>query len=186
MVKTHFKCIPTDTMYFLFKTYCMPLYGSQLWDLSSPATNKFYVAWRKSIRYLFDLPRRTHCSLLNYICDDAQISYQMCCRFLNFFKSLAQSHNTLTKLCSNLALRGSRSAVSNSLSHVSVVFKCHRNNIVNYNSNMYDIEYNMADAITSSVIRDVLHMRYLNSNNCYQAILDNDEINVLLSNLCTC
>ena len=186
MVKTHFKCIPTDTMYFLFKTYCMPLYGSQLWDLSSPATNKFYVAWRKSIRYLLDLPRRTHCSLLNYICDDVPISYQMCCRFQNFFKSLAQSHNTLTQLCSRLALRGSRSAVSNSLSYVSFVFKCHRNDIVNYSRNTYGTEYNMADAVTSSVIRDVLHMRHVNYNDCSQSILGNDEIDVLLSNLCTC
>ena len=70
MVKTHFKCLSVDIMYFLFKTYCMPLYGSQMWDLSKKSTSMFYSASRKSIRYLLDLPYRTHCSLLNFICDD--------------------------------------------------------------------------------------------------------------------
>ncbi len=83
MVKFHFKHIPTDTMYFLFKTYCMPLYGSDLWDLSSNAMNVFYVAWRKSIRYLLNLPRTTHCSLLNYICNDVPIFNQLCNRLIN-------------------------------------------------------------------------------------------------------
>ena len=32
--------------YKLFKTYCMPLYGSVLWDLSCTDINKFYTAWR--------------------------------------------------------------------------------------------------------------------------------------------
>ena len=38
MLKSHFKCIPTDLMYFLFKTYCMPIYGSQLSDISYNST----------------------------------------------------------------------------------------------------------------------------------------------------
>ncbi len=89
-----------------------------------------------------------------------------------------------------------------------LVFKCHRNDIVNNSRNKYDIEYNMADAVTSSVIRgvlhmsyvvcftchtwcashvirDVLHMRYLNYNDCSQSILGNDAIDMLLSDLCT-
>ena len=36
MVKSHFKHLPVDTIYYLFKSYCMPLYGSLLWDLGSP------------------------------------------------------------------------------------------------------------------------------------------------------
>ena len=41
------------TIYSLFKSYCMPLYGSLLWDLGSPAVNIFYVAWRKSTFLIF-------------------------------------------------------------------------------------------------------------------------------------
>ena len=88
-VKSHFKHLPVDTIYSLFKSYCMPLYGSLLWDLGSPAMNIFYFAWRKSTRDLLNLPRTTHCSLLNYICIDVSIVTQLCNRYVKFFKSLS-------------------------------------------------------------------------------------------------
>ncbi len=96
MVKTHFTDMPIDTMYSLFKTYCMPLYGSQLWDLSSRSMNKFYVSWRKSIRYLLGLPRTTHCNLLHLICNDVPVDYQLIYRFCTFYNSLISSNNVIT------------------------------------------------------------------------------------------
>ena len=36
MVYTHFAKAPFYVKYKLFKTYCMPLYGAQLWDFSIP------------------------------------------------------------------------------------------------------------------------------------------------------
>ena len=184
MVKTHFKCRSVYTMYFLFKTYCMPLYGSQLWDLSKKYTNRFYITWRKSTRYLLDLPYRTHCSLLNFICDDIPIEYQMCCRFVKFFKSLVKSDNTLTQLCSKLVLSGSRTAICNSLTHVSALLKYNRNDIVYYNTSRHDFKHK-CDALTSSVIRDVLHKKYQNYYDLSQSFLSYNELNMLLSNLCT-
>ena len=34
----------------------MSVYGSSLWDYSSKVVNTFLTAWRKSIRYLLQLP----------------------------------------------------------------------------------------------------------------------------------
>lgn len=56
--------------YSLFKSFCVVAYGSQLWDLSSRVTELFYVAWRKCVRRILDLPRTTHCQLLPLICQD--------------------------------------------------------------------------------------------------------------------
>ena len=45
MVKSHFKSLPIGMYFlFLFKTYCMPLYGSQLCDISCTAIAKCYTA----------------------------------------------------------------------------------------------------------------------------------------------
>ena len=117
MVKSHFKWLPIDSMYYMFKSYCMPLYGSQLFDISSNAINIFYTAWRKSIRYVLNLPCRTHGSLLHLICNDLPVPQQLCNRFINFFKQLYQSDNSITKLCSHLAINSSHSSVSNRLTH---------------------------------------------------------------------
>ena len=48
MVCTHFAHLNYVCKYKLFKTYCMPLYGSQLWDIDCKYGYRFYVAWRKA------------------------------------------------------------------------------------------------------------------------------------------
>ena len=40
----------------LLATYCLDLYGSQLWNYSRHDVQSFYVAWRKTIRRLWKLP----------------------------------------------------------------------------------------------------------------------------------
>ena len=100
--------IESKVRYELFRTYCMSVYGSQLWDYSLKETELFYVAWRKSIRRMLCLPQRTHCSLLPLICQDLPIDCQLHKRFLNFVHSLIHSSNTCVWLCSQLAIRGSR------------------------------------------------------------------------------
>ena len=60
MVHSRFKCLRFDIIYKLFKTYCMPLYGCPLWDLSTKSISRFYVAWRKSVRQILNIPRTTH------------------------------------------------------------------------------------------------------------------------------
>lgn len=182
MVKSHFKNIPTDTMYFLFKTYCMPLYGSQLWDLGSTAMNIFYVAWRKSVRYLLNIPRRTHCSLLHYICDDVPINIQLCIRFIKFLLSLPNTNNPLIKTCHELIMQGSQSAVSNSLSFTANALKCNRR-YVKYADAMKNTKFDNDDAIKCSLIRDILDMQY--QKKCgHLSLLEAADLEYLLNILC--
>ena len=56
----HFKWLTTDIMYFIFKIYCMTLYGSQLCYLDYTAINRCYVTWHKDVRYFLHLPRTTN------------------------------------------------------------------------------------------------------------------------------
>ena len=99
--------------YRLFKSYCMSVYGSVLWDISSNGVNRFYVAWRKCVRKLFKLPYRTHSYLLPYICQDFNINDQIKKRISNFIASINRSDNACLLLCSKLTLKGSASTMSN-------------------------------------------------------------------------
>ena len=63
--------------YQLFKTYCLPLYGSVRWDYSHPSIEKLYITWRKCIRKLIDVPYNTHFTLLHFICNDIPVDIQM-------------------------------------------------------------------------------------------------------------
>ena len=46
MVKSPFGHIDFDSLYQIFKTYCIPLYGSQLWDSDNNIIDTFNVTWR--------------------------------------------------------------------------------------------------------------------------------------------
>ena len=61
----------------LFQSYCMALYGCQLWDVSDKNTELFYVAWRKCIRRVWGLPQRTHNILLPAICQSTLVDMQV-------------------------------------------------------------------------------------------------------------
>ena len=52
--------LPIGVIYCLLKTYCMPLYGSQLCDIGCTAIAKLNIARRKAIRYILHLPRITY------------------------------------------------------------------------------------------------------------------------------
>ena len=184
MVRAHFKRTPVHVIYKLFKTYCMPLYGIQLIDLTSPSVNVFYVAWRKSIRYLLGLPRNTHCALLPYICNDSDVVNQICVRFVKFLKSLELSHNVLVKTCHNIIKSGSCSAVSNSLSFIVNYLNCSRHDLLSIRHVNSRIRSNDEDKATKgSVIRDLLNMK---RQSCYSdQFLTQDEISFIIEDLCT-
>ena len=57
----------SKTLSVLFRTYCMNVYGSQIWAFNKTFLNKLYVAWRKAIRRIQKLPYRTHNNLLHLI-----------------------------------------------------------------------------------------------------------------------
>ena len=58
-----FENAPCHVKSKLLATYCLHLYGSQLWNYSSIGVQSFYVEWRKTISRLWKLHNTTHCSL---------------------------------------------------------------------------------------------------------------------------
>ena len=51
-----------------FKSYCMNVYGSQLWSYNDfRAVERFYMAWRKSIRRIWHIDIRSHNLLIHAI-----------------------------------------------------------------------------------------------------------------------
>ena len=51
----------------LFKSYCVNIYGSQIWKFYNKEVNICYTAWRKAICQIYKLPYRTPNILINHI-----------------------------------------------------------------------------------------------------------------------
>ena len=182
MVKSHFDGLPVESLYRLFKTFCMPLYGSQLLDLSDKSIEKFFCAWRKAIRYLFRLPFRTHSGLLPLIVDDVDVESQLNRRFLKFFKSLESSGNVIVHMCVNLAKAGSRSAVSNSLSWISQCYSVSRYRILESKILYSTTTHRIEDRMTASLVIEMLNVRCGQS---YVSGFDSCDIDNIIFLLCT-
>ena len=126
-----FYSVTSDLKYFLFKAYCMALYGCQLWNFKSVCVDKSYVAWRKCCRRLLDIPYKTHSDLVHLLWADDDVDVQLHCRQLKFIKNCLKSTNSIVRLCCQLAINGSKSVVSCSINHI-----CYLYNLNKYNLNM--------------------------------------------------
>ena len=184
MIISHFSHVCTQVKYKLFNSFCMSLYGSQLWNYSSGNIDRFYTAWRKSIRRLLCLPYRTHNCLINSICEDIPVDLKLHSRFLNFFDSILSSKNLLTRLCGVLALRGSNSSVSRSL-----MFLCGKY-CVDKTSNSISLA-NIKSIFNPNILPDILQrisgaiidLLYIRDN--MSTNFTYEEITALLEYFCT-
>ena len=113
--------------YQLFKTYCMPLYGSVLWDYSQSSIEQLFVTWRKCVRKLINVPYNTHSAFLPLICNDLPFDCQTHKRVLKFIYCLNKSCNVYNKISLQLAINGSQSRMCNTINYV-----CHKYNICKY------------------------------------------------------
>ena len=185
MVLSHFSNASHHVRYKLFQTYCMSLYGCQLWDYQDNITNKFYVAWRKVVRRVLGLPTTTHCKYIHNIAEDHDIKEQLYIRFVKFIQSLHQSSNVISKLCVKLSLRGSRSNSSNNMALLCKYYSIERNNLLFCATNKLkghlDDEHTLS---VTSMVRELLYMKYQCKFSPEQFILSANEMDNIITFLC--
>ena len=80
----------------LHTSFCMSLYGSELWNYNSRYVEEIVVAWRKTMRKLFRLPYRTHNYIVCGITED--ISIKLHRRLTKFLYSMIHSDNDTVKV----------------------------------------------------------------------------------------
>ena len=145
-------CFP-DVRYKLFKAYCVIAYGSQLWDFDSRSVNDYFACWRRCVRRVWGLPNMTHCRFLPAICLDRDIKSQLLSRSLNFVRTAASSKNSLLNSCCAVALRGSASAVSNTICRLANDF-CLTREWIGFSSEPLPCDTTHVTSPEAAVIRD--------------------------------
>ena len=179
-----FRKASLNVKYHLFKTFCMNLYGSLFWDLSSEKVNRFYMLWRKCLRMLLDLPYCTHSRFLHLIVDDIPVQVQLFKRVNNFMCKLMSSSNSTVQLCANLVTKGSCSNVCKTLNYIVFHTKMSLKILCNSKSQFMNA---IRDVMISSEedfkkvgnIKDLLTMRVQKNG------FSLHEINEILKSVCT-
>ena len=146
-----------DTKYYLFKVYCMSLYGCQLWNFESCDVNYLFTGWRKAIRRLYNVPYNTHCALLPFLCQDESIDCQLHSCFVRFFHNSIVSTNVTIALAAKLALSGSMSSVCHSINYISYKYHFDKYNLFNNScSHFISSPKDNQSEKTAGAIRDFL------------------------------
>ena len=119
----------SSTLSVLFKSYCMNVYGSQLWSYNDfRALEKFYMARRKTIRRIWRIDKRTHNLLIRAINNCLPISLQLGKRCIKFIWNLINSPFVVHKSVINGSFYNKGSTISENIRYF----------MYKYDINMYD------------------------------------------------
>ena len=93
--------------------YCTALYGSNLWDLTSPETEMVFSAWRTGHKIAWNVHRGCRTYLLQQVLAPhvTSLRVQVICKFRGFFRSLLDSPSSEVKVVARLAARDLRTSV---------------------------------------------------------------------------
>ena len=188
VLQAQFKHAQSPTKYALFNTYCMSIYGAPLMEFHGCSIGRLYTTWRKCIRQLIPLPRKTHSVLIPLIFNDPSIKVKLHRRLLKFVHGVMSSKNDVLTMCGQLLLKGSNSVVGNNLN-----FICHQYHLNKYSleaiskheiyqvlKTMNDGEASIEDGTKAHNIADLLYLR----DHPHECFLDKCEISNLLMFLC--
>lgn len=128
VLMSQFRKCSYQTVFQLFNTFCMSLYGAMLWDYNDNSVERLYTAWRKCVRRIFNLNPRTHCDLLGYIAVSRSINLLLHQRLYNYIRKCSLSKNSLVLAVTKLAFNGSTSTLGSNIKFLKTkygtTFKC--------------------------------------------------------------
>ena len=108
-----FSNVDSSILSILHNTYCMSIYGSQLWKFNRFSNvNKFYIAWRKTVRRMWKVNSCTHNVLINKINRCAPIDVILEKRCIKFLWSLLNSRYALYRKIVKMSFTNMNSAIS--------------------------------------------------------------------------
>ena len=101
--------------------YCTALYGSNLWDLSSPEAEMVFAAWRTGHKISWSVHQGCRTYLMQQVLAPyvTSLRVQIICKFRGFFRSLLVSPSNEVKVVARLAARDVRSSVGANLALIS-------------------------------------------------------------------
>ena len=186
-----FSYAQSSTLSVLYNSYCMNVYGSQLWCFNDyKSVERFYIAWRKTIRRIWRLDKRTHNVLINLINRCLPINLileKKCVKYIwNLFNSSHELHKTIVGNC----FYNKGSTLAENIRYLMYKYDITINdwhqslNYVIKKVYAYDNDRtNCNDTCTANVIRELCHDR-----DTYHYPVNKDacsEFNDFLKALCT-
>ena len=87
----------------LFKQYCCSFYGAPLWNLYNKGSQDIFIAWRKALRVVWNIPYMSHRKTVALLSDCMPLEYSLKKRFVRFYKSCLNSNSSVVQGITKMA-----------------------------------------------------------------------------------
>ena len=187
----YFRKLHPFVQYKLFQAYCTSLYGCELWLLTNHNIDGMCVAWRKTLRRIWNLPFCTHSQLLPLISKCLPLFDEICRRSLNFIRTCALHDSVLIRSVTQygaiyargLSILGQNVLFCAQRYHRSihdVIYNPTDSSIVSFAHNSADFETHMAANLLAETL--MLRDQVLSFSDGFS--LSSDELNVIINYIC--
>lgn len=183
-IKRNFTCLSYECKAKLFASQCNSFYGCELIDLSSTQFDNLVVNWRKSIRYLLDIPFRTHNCLLPYIINTPSANSQIYSRIICFMKNGLQHNSEYISFFFRHCIRNFNSYMSKNVNIICRKLNIRAEDITHKSKRWIKQSVKLIDPSPDwrrSVINELLRCRDGELDNS----LSKEEIDAMLEYVCT-
>ena len=102
----------------LLNVYTTSVYGSPLWDILSPDSERIYKSWNVTMRNIFNLERTTHRYLIEPLSGCLHPKIMLASRFTSFHKSLVNCSKFCVRYLARLAEQDMRTVMGRTLHHL--------------------------------------------------------------------
>lgn len=183
-----FSYCDSATLSILFKTYCMNVYGSQIWKYNDKALNKFYTCWRKTIRILYKIPYRTHNNLIHSIMKSYPIDIVLEKRCIKYIWNLINTEQDMYKHIVKLSLYNMNSTIGENIRYFMYKFNIRESewhsplHVINKKVDLFvNRNVNIDVECTAAVIRELCELRDTHDT----TLFERDELKFFIDILCT-
>jgi len=180
-----FRSCDSITLDNLHRTYCMHMYGCELWNLNDKNIDAFRIAWRKIKRRIWKIPIRAH----NQIVENLSYNFDACLdlRIVKFLYNSLNHDNNVCRIIVQTKINCVRSTLSDNYHYLS--YKYQLSNLDWCNGLDYllgKVKFKQCDIYTvSPQARIVVELCSIRDNLAICPTLDNREICKLIEAICT-
>ena len=87
-------------------------------DLTNQNVENICIQWRKKLRQVLSVSNMTHCDLLPLIADNMPLKVKLDCKYIGFFKSIANSDNDLVRYTAKCKLYDHTSTLGRNMTYL--------------------------------------------------------------------
>ena len=172
----------------MLRLYNTAFYGSNTWLFSSQEVLKFGKTWNINLRILLDLPRNTHCWIVEDLTNGRHLRQMIMSRFLKYVKSVAKNKRDSVRCLYNICKDDIKTTTGSNIRTVLLETQKDPRKLDVHVLKKWRI-YEVQDDWTVPLLRNLLQVRGDDWEVVYDVENDvtaeDDDINFIIEAICT-